>query len=226
MPRPSISVRQRVTDYIRKAVTSGELAAGERLKETYLAAKFGVSRVPVREALAELCQQGWLTAVGNRGMCVIPVTGEQIMQSYTVCSVLEGYIVATSLPLFTSGDYAVLADLLEEMRQLHNDDSMARVNELDLAFHDLCISLRGEPGLVRVCRDWINQPIHFVAMPCWHKIYDPIDCYTRHKLLYDMFQQGGPTAVESSIRTHYAESARRIDLWLRSHGPEATASVG
>ena len=209
--------RQRVVDHIREAVTRGELVAGERLKETYLASLLGVSRVPVREALAELCQQGWLTAEKNRGVCVIPITGEQISLSYTACSVLEGYIVASSLNLFTSGDFTILEELLETMKELDKEAPIARVNELDLRFHDLCISLRGDPGLVRICREWINQPAHFVAMPYWHKIYNGTDCYPRHKRIYDILREGDPVAVETCIRSHYAESARRIDVWIRSH---------
>src|SRR6516165_9050297 len=54
-------LRKQVADHLRRDVLSGELPSGERLREVELAERFGVSRGPVRDALLQLAQEGWLT---------------------------------------------------------------------------------------------------------------------------------------------------------------------
>src|SRR6516164_6610217 len=54
------SLREQVADRLRRDVLAGELVPGEHLREIELAGRFGVSRGPVRDALLQLAQEGWL----------------------------------------------------------------------------------------------------------------------------------------------------------------------
>src|SRR5438128_1384470 len=64
------STRHQITDRLREDIFSGRLAEGQRLQEAKLSAQFGVSRGPIREALAQLTQEGLLEAKPNRGVSV------------------------------------------------------------------------------------------------------------------------------------------------------------
>src|SRR5947209_10308728 len=62
-----------VADHIRRRIISGELKPGERLTQEDIGAQLGVSRVPVREALVILEQEGWVRMEMHRGGRVLPI---------------------------------------------------------------------------------------------------------------------------------------------------------
>ena len=80
----------RVIFRIREMILQGELPPGERVREVELAAKLGVSRTPVREALPMLAQEGVLTQLDTRGFVVRAFTSQEIMDAIDVRGALEG----------------------------------------------------------------------------------------------------------------------------------------
>ena len=65
-------------NYIRDAIVSGELKAGEHIKEIYIAETLKISRAPVREAMAELCTMGLLQSEPHKGITVASPTSKRI----------------------------------------------------------------------------------------------------------------------------------------------------
>ena len=80
----------RVIVRIREMILHGELRPGARVREVELAAKLGVSRTPVREALPILAQEGVLTQLDTRGFIVRAFTSQEIMDAIDVRGALEG----------------------------------------------------------------------------------------------------------------------------------------
>jgi GntR family transcriptional regulator, vanillate catabolism transcriptional regulator len=80
----------RVIYRIREMILQGELPPGDRVREVELAAKLGVSRTPVREALPILAQEGVLTQLDTRGFVVRAFTPQEIMDAIDVRGALEG----------------------------------------------------------------------------------------------------------------------------------------
>jgi len=80
----------RVIVRIREMILHGELPPGERVREVELAARLGVSRTPVREALPMLAQEGVLTQLDTRGFVVRAFTPQEIMDAIDVRGALEG----------------------------------------------------------------------------------------------------------------------------------------
>src|SRR4051812_12303557 len=84
-PRPELiaplaapSLALRIADALTEAVASGAVEPGERLVETDIAARLGVSRVPLREALKLLEAQGIVEVVAHRGARVVPFDDARI----------------------------------------------------------------------------------------------------------------------------------------------------
>jgi len=80
----------RVIIRIREMILHGDLTPGERVREVELAARLGVSRTPVREALPILAQEGVLTQLDTRGFVVRSFTSQEIMDAIDVRGALEG----------------------------------------------------------------------------------------------------------------------------------------
>ena len=74
---------------LRNMIIDGALAAGERINEVHLAARLGVSRTPLREALARLGQEGALISVPRIGWFVRPLTLDELEQIYPMRALLD-----------------------------------------------------------------------------------------------------------------------------------------
>jgi GntR family transcriptional regulator of vanillate catabolism len=94
---------------LRRMISAGELPAGDRLVEIPLAARLGVSRMPVRMAFRELEQEGLLVRAGARGYTVRAVSPDEIAGAVEVRGVLEG--LAARLLAERGANKATMAEL-------------------------------------------------------------------------------------------------------------------
>lgn len=204
------SCRQQVIDFIKENIMSGEIKAGERLKEAYIAAATGLSRIPIREALVELCQEGLLNFEPNKGVSVMKPTVEEVYSSYTLCGVLEGYIASMSLDLFTKNDYASIEAVLADMKTFQSTTrDLQTLSDLDFKFHDLLISAYDNQLVIDFARINNAKFVHFFFYPFWEEVFDADHLYERHIKVYDAIKSRNPAFVEQIFREHYLECARR-----------------
>jgi DNA-binding GntR family transcriptional regulator len=86
-------VRDNISDTVavelRNRIVAGRLPAGERINEVHLSQQLGVSRTPLREALARLAQEGALRHVARIGYFVRPLTLEEFEQIYAIRPILD-----------------------------------------------------------------------------------------------------------------------------------------
>ena len=85
--RPNLS--DSVATTLREMIVDGRLAAGERINEVQLAARLGISRTPLREALGRLVAEGALTSSPRLGVYVCPLTVDEVEQIYPIRALLD-----------------------------------------------------------------------------------------------------------------------------------------
>jgi len=117
---------------LREAIVSGELAAGEKLRQVQLATRFGVSTTPVREALAQLEREGLVRSHPQRGFVVFVPTVADLRRHYEIRIALEELAAAKAAEAFRSRYAPPLVALLDEMR---TGPPAARYLELNQRFH-------------------------------------------------------------------------------------------
>jgi DNA-binding GntR family transcriptional regulator len=126
---------------ILEAIDSGLYKPGDRLVESELAERFGVSRTPIREALQRLETQSLLTRDG-RSLIVASLDHNQMAELYVVRCELEGLAASLAARHATEEEIQVLRDMVEEDRALLEDPSaLARANrrfhkQIHLASHN------------------------------------------------------------------------------------------
>ena len=93
MQKPALDARANLSDAaaepVRAMITSGELAAGSRINEVQLAEQLGVSRTPLREALAALVSEGALEHRPRRGYFVRPLSSQEFSDLYAIRPLLD-----------------------------------------------------------------------------------------------------------------------------------------
>lgn len=120
---------------IRAAIREGTLAPGERLTETDLAARFGVSRTPVRQAIARLEAEGLLTHEPRRGLTVTRPDHQQVVELYVMREVLEGAAARLAAQHASETEIAAMAEIVEREPDAFGD--ARALAEVNLRLHGL-----------------------------------------------------------------------------------------
>lgn len=153
---PAASAKQLATVVlrIREMILRGELAPGERVRETEIADRLNLSRTPVRQALPALAQEGLLVASGRRGYAVRTFTAQETVEAIELRAVMEGLAARTlaergAPELLLSALRACLAqgDAIFAKRMIEEEDE-ARYGVMNDRFHRLILEGAGRPLLV------------------------------------------------------------------------------
>lgn len=102
------------------------------MRQEELAAQFGASRVPVREALRILESEGLITTVANTGAWIATLSLDECVELYQVRERIEPLLLRYSMPLLRDDQIGRLAELVEEMERARDVEEFL---ELDRAFH-------------------------------------------------------------------------------------------
>jgi DNA-binding GntR family transcriptional regulator len=125
-------VRDNISDAVaielRKLIVDGRLPAGERINEVHVSRELGVSRTPLREALARLAQEGALRSVPRIGYFVRELTLEEFEQIYAIRPLLDPEALRiTGLPA---------RDRIEHLRELNEKIAKTRDADAIIALDD------------------------------------------------------------------------------------------
>ncbi|MFJ9373179.1 GntR family transcriptional regulator [Streptomyces sp. NPDC101455] len=147
------SYRERVVDALRAAMIAGELRPGEVYSAPTLAARFGVSATPVREAMLDLAKEGLVDTVPNKGFRVTAVSEKQLDEYTHIRALIE---IPTVVGLAGTADPVSLEALRPAAREIVHaavaGDLIAYV-EADTRFHLGLLALAGNAHLVEVVGD-------------------------------------------------------------------------
>jgi DNA-binding GntR family transcriptional regulator len=120
---------------LRRAILLGELPAGLHLEEPGLAEKFGVSRIPVREAFTRLAHEGLIRLEPHRGAFVVGMTAADVHEVYEFRLLLEAHAVRRAAERVDEPGIAQLQAFVDEMADAVAQSQLHRVSEPDVSFH-------------------------------------------------------------------------------------------
>jgi DNA-binding GntR family transcriptional regulator len=143
----------RIVAQLRERILSGQLPGGIPLRQEHIAQEFGVSRIPVREALSRLEAEGLVTREHNRGSIVATMSLEDLQESLDIRAALEGRALRLAIPKMKAPDFAAVANVLERYAQA---TSPTLWTELNLEFHLALYRAAGRPRLLRMIEDLIR----------------------------------------------------------------------
>ncbi|UZE24005.1 GntR family transcriptional regulator [Pseudomonas sp. B21-056] len=131
-PIPAAQARSIIEGSLREAILDGRLPCGTALRQQELADLFGVSRMPVREALRQLEAQSLLNVVQHKGAVVAPLITNNAIETYALRAVLESFALRLSVPLLEADDLAQAAHYID---QLEAQTDHAEIGKLNRLFH-------------------------------------------------------------------------------------------
>jgi DNA-binding GntR family transcriptional regulator len=218
-----------IRGHLREAILTGTFAPGAHLREVEIAARYEVSRGPVREALLQLEREGLVLLRRNRGAVVARLSRGDLDEVYSLRLALERLAVVEAVRHGTEADFATLDDVLHEFR---GTDSRRPLTEQeaadqDVRFHDAVYRAAHHERLY-VAWSSIRSQVYVlllarnVAGPDFRE-----DTYFGHLELAYLIRARNEERVVKAIEGHLAASyARVLESYAESAGAAAADSNG
>jgi DNA-binding GntR family transcriptional regulator len=193
------SLREQVADHLRRDVLAGDLSPGDHLREVELAGRFGVSRGPVRDALLQLAQEGWLVLEPHCGAKVAGPAPEALLP---LIRAQRRMIEAFALRLFfkdiNPGDFATWDEILEKMRAACEREDYPAIVLQDIALHLSFMERAGQPELLDL---WL--PLVARMRFAYANYYrNALEIYDEHKAIIDAFRRRDLKAAVKALETN------------------------
>ncbi|HYP69267.1 MAG TPA: GntR family transcriptional regulator [Variovorax sp.] len=132
---PSANLPSHVQAVLQEAILNGALAPGERLFVDEVAAHFGVSKIPIREALKALETAGWVQSQPRRGTYVRPLSREELRETFEMRRLLEPYSAALAAKRRTDVQLAELKGLLAQSAVALKAGDVIALTDTNSRFH-------------------------------------------------------------------------------------------
>jgi len=184
---PLGAVRERVLATLRQEIIAGRLRPGDRLVERELADRFGVSRVPVREAIRSLVGEGFVHSETPRRTVVRRLTPTDVAELFELREALEVYASGLAAARATPESLAELAELLDQAATATLADDAEAITDINTRFHDHILAMAGNSLLISVM-----EPVDGRLRRLTRQNEEWPQLLTEHRELYESIASGDP----------------------------------
>ncbi|MFC4373742.1 GntR family transcriptional regulator [Nocardia halotolerans] len=203
------STAEMIAERLRAAIMRGALAPGAQLGESDLAAGFGVSRGPVREAMQRLVQEGLLFSIRNRGIFVIELAIDDVIDIYRARAALESGALDLILDGRREIAYTALQPSITALRSAAEAGDVAGVSDADQAFHEALVAAADSPRLVRAARTLLIETR--MCLGALQTTYPDLGEQVReHVELHEAIGSGSPDRARTLLVEHMDDAVRRL----------------
>lgn len=187
---------------ILAAIDDGTYKPGDRLVESELAERFGVSRTPIREALQRLETQSLLTRDG-RSLIVASLDHNQLAELYVVRAQLEGLAARLAAKHASVEEVRVLRDMVTEDRRLMNDPkALSRANK---RFHKQ-IHLASHNRFLVQQLDLVHRSMALLATTSLEAEGRGRTALEEHEAIVEAIARGDGEAADKALREHISRA--------------------
>jgi DNA-binding GntR family transcriptional regulator len=208
-----------IAQQLRAAIMNGALPPGTQLGEAELAARFAVSRGPLREAMQRLVQEGLLRSERHRGLFVIDLEPADVFDIYTTRNAIE----QAAASLIMRGDRGAAAvealeAVLEEMRDAVDQGDPLAASDADSHFHEVLVAASGSRRLARMARTLLTETGMCIA--ALQRTYEmPEAQVAEHAGIIEAIRDGRESLLLKLIDSHMEDAIRRLLPGYSLHGP-------
>jgi len=177
---------------------------GDKLVESALAKKFGVSQAPVREALKGLLEMGFVNVEAYKGTTVRKMTEDEIWEMLTVRAALESFAAGLCAEKITQDEIDELEEIVQNMIRAAEKGDVAKRTEYNNMFHDEIIRISGHKLVLK-----LSYSLRFASWSHTTGVYtsmDPLRIAKRHMNILDTLKAHDVKAAEQAMRDHIMDS--------------------
>jgi DNA-binding GntR family transcriptional regulator len=214
--------QERVYQDVRERILGGTYVPGFRIVIDALAEEFGVSALPVREAIRRLEAEGLVVFRPNVGAQVAPAEPGVFDEEMSVLAVLEGYATAQAAPLLGADELRTLTEITDQMVEAMESLDTLRFGRLNHEFHAVILERCPNAALVELVNgvtrrlDAIRRTV-FVQIP-----YRGAASVAEHRELIRLLSEpASAEAIEAAARGHKLNTVESFRAWRREQDADA-----
>ncbi|MFG1687567.1 GntR family transcriptional regulator [Nonomuraea sp. NPDC049269] len=207
------SLREQVAHALRAALVTGEMRPGVVYSAPVLAAQFGVSATPVREAMLDLAKEGLVEAVRNKGFRVTELSDRDLDELTEIRQLIEVPTVTRLADASRAAEFERLRPVAEEIVAAAERGDLLGYVDADLRFHVELLTLSGNAHLVEVVKDLRNRA-RLYGLSQLRERGTLSESAREHVALLDALKTGDTTAARS-IMSEHIQHVRGI--WADQH---------
>ena len=204
----NLSLANQVYDAIEQNILNGVYASGEIISESKLSEELGVSRTPVREAMARL-ENERLIGITPSGTVVLGITDRDVRDMFEVKLHLEPIVSVMASQNISQEALAKLKDIIDQQEFYASKHNTERIRNLDTEFHDLIYSECGSPVFQSIL-----SPIHHkllkyrkASMEKSDRSYHSVE---EHMAIYEALKAKDRMQVEMLMLEHIRHAYENI----------------
>lgn len=176
----SETLNEKAYKRLKLAIIQNEINPGTRIFESHIAAMFGISRTPVREAINQLINEGLIVSKGKSANYVLDVTAKDVNELYDLRLILERHTIDHIANHISHFDDGIFQQILNRYNE-NDSNYVAKFMRLDEEFHETLVSLVGSERLLKIYNDLIDQSKVFRQVQAIHrnKVQSAMDVHYR-----------------------------------------------
>lgn len=196
---------------LKQRIVNGELSGGAALKQDELAREFGVSKIPVREALRQLEQDNLVEFRPRRGAVVTSLSADDLAAILDVRIALECRALELAIPNMVEDDFVVAGKILDEYSQEVEAEQWSHLN---LRFHRCLYAPSGNGHLLNYIRELQERMGAFLRMKVSMAtgLERP---HAEHLALLDACRARQVDTAVAILRTHIEHTQREVAAHFR-----------
>ena len=198
---------EQVFDYVVAKITEGKYAPSDKLSQRELAKELVVSRVPVREAMEMLEQNGWIERFPRRGTFISSFTRREIDDLYQIREVFEAEAVRFLARNITEEQLAELQAVVDRLVTASKENDTRAYAAADTEFHRLLVYLVGNERMYKLYESALLQTRCFLSVGAlrvayvWEENIEQQETIG-HKCLFDAIAARDPERAVRLLRDH------------------------
>ncbi|MBY5993305.1 GntR family transcriptional regulator [Ferrimonas balearica] len=213
------TLADRTLTQLQQAIIRGELTPGSKINEQDLAARFGVSRGPLREAMQRLEQRRLVERIPHVGARVVSLTPERLEDLYQVRAELEAMACRLAAQRITQAQLDELHALLDRQQVAFSQTPIAPQDDID--FHFGLIQASGNATLIATLTGDLYHQLQMYRYQC-SSGRRPLEALAQHRQVLDAVAQGDGELAALLMRRHIEAGARHTAQVLRQKIEETT----
>lgn len=193
---------------IKGEILDERLLPRQPLIEAELAAKYGMSKTPVREALLSLAREGLVEMSSFRGGRVRDFTADDAREIYELRELLEPFALRRAVPRLTDGDRRSLRALLDKAQAAAEGGDRRELSRLNCAFHSSLVARCRNEKVIEILAHLQNQ-VRVMSMRLWNVRATHLREAEQHEAILTAVEAGQADRAAELLGEHISEFRER-----------------
>ena len=196
-----VSLVEQITKFLTDAIMEGKIENGQRLGESELQRRFGISRSPIRESFRILEKNGLVITVPRKGTFVRKITRKDIEENFPIRALLEGFAARLAISHSEPEDIRRMEFALSKMVEAVKENDFGSYFKYHSDFHDAFIYASKNDTLIEILDNLRRRAIWFRFTYLWHQAnYDY--SIRVHSEILDLVIKKDADRLEALVKEH------------------------